>query len=71
MPVHYGGHPCDMDQLINLKKKYGLRIIEDAAHAFGSTYKGSKIGSFGDIICFSFGSQKNITFGWLRIVVMP
>ena len=52
MPVHYGGHPCDMDALMDLKEKHGLRIIEDAAHAFGSTYKGSKIGSFGDITCF-------------------
>jgi dTDP-4-amino-4,6-dideoxygalactose transaminase len=63
MPIHYGGHPCDMDTLMGLKEKYGLRIIEDAAHAFGSTYKGSKIGSYGDITCLSFGSQKNITCG--------
>lgn len=63
MPIHYGGHPCDMDSLMALKEKHGLRIIEDAAHAFGSTYKGSKIGSYGDITCFSFGSQKNITCG--------
>ena len=63
MPVHYGGHPCDMDTLMALKEKHGLRIIEDAAHAFGSNYKGSKIGSFGDITCLSFGSQKNITCG--------
>ena len=63
MPIHYGGHPCDMECLIALKEKYGLRIIEDAAHAFGSTYKGAKIGSYGDITVFSFGSQKNITCG--------
>ena len=63
MPVHYGGYPCDMDYLMGLKEKHNLRIIEDAAHAFGSTYKGARIGSFGDITCFSFGSQKNITCG--------
>ena len=63
MPVHYSGCPCDMDYLIDLKNKHNLRIIQDAAHAFGSTYKGLKIGSFGDITCFSFGSQKNITCG--------
>ena len=63
MPIHYGGHPCDMSALIDLKEKHELRIIEDAAHAFGSTYKGKMIGSFGDITCFSFGSQKNITCG--------
>ena len=63
MAIHYGGQPCDMDYLMDLKEKYKLRIIEDAAHAFGSTYKGSRIGSFGDITCFSFGSQKNITCG--------
>ena len=63
MPIHYGGYPCDMSALIDLKEKHELRIIEDAAHAFGSTYKGKMIGSFGDITCFSFGSQKNITCG--------
>ena len=61
MPIHYGGYPCDMSALMDLKEKHELRIIEDAAHAFGSTYKGKMIGSFGDITCFSFGSQKNIT----------
>jgi dTDP-4-amino-4,6-dideoxygalactose transaminase len=63
VPVHYGGSPCDMDALLLLKKTHGLRIVEDAAHAFGSCYKGQKIGSFGDITCFSFGSLKNISCG--------
>ena len=63
MPVHYAGNPCNMDTLLEMKKEYGLRIVEDAAHALGSSYKGRKIGSFGDVICFSFDSIKNITCG--------
>jgi perosamine synthetase len=63
MPVHYTGNPCDIDALTKIAGEYKLRIIEDAAHAFGSYYKGRKIGSFGDIVCFSFDSIKNITCG--------
>jgi dTDP-4-amino-4,6-dideoxygalactose transaminase len=63
MPVHYAGNPCDMDALHALKERYRLRIVEDAAHAFGATFKGRKIGSFGDVACFSFDSIKNITCG--------
>lgn len=63
MPVHYAGNPCNMDSLLEIKKQYGIRIIEDAAHAFASSYKGKMIGSFGDITCFSFDSIKNITCG--------
>jgi dTDP-4-amino-4,6-dideoxygalactose transaminase len=63
MPVHYAGNPCDMDALMKIAGEHGLRIIEDAAHAFGSYYNGRKIGSFGDIACFSFDSIKNITCG--------
>ena len=63
MPVHYAGRPCDMDSLMEIHDKTGIRIIEDAAHAFGSEYKGKKIGSFGDITCFSFDSIKVITCG--------
>lgn len=63
MPVHYAGNPCDMGALLEVSDHYGLRIVEDAAHAFGSTYYGRKIGSFGDITCFSFDSIKNITCG--------
>lgn len=63
IPVHYAGSPCDMDALMQIKEQYGIRIIEDAAHAIGSEYKGKKIGSFGDITCFSFDSIKVITCG--------
>ena len=63
MPVHYGGLACDMDGLLKTAGEFNLRIVEDAAHAFGSNYKGRKIGSFGDITCFSFDPIKNITCG--------
>jgi perosamine synthetase len=63
MPVHYCGQPCDMDRLLTWREKYGVRIIEDAAHAIGSRYHGRKIGSFGDITCFSFDPIKVITCG--------
>ena len=56
IPVHYAGRPCDMEALLKIKEEKGIRIIEDAAHAFGSYYKEQKIGSFGDITCFSFAS---------------
>ncbi|MCX8130833.1 MAG: DegT/DnrJ/EryC1/StrS family aminotransferase [Clostridia bacterium] len=63
IPVHYLGNPCNMDELLKLKEQYGIRIVEDAAHAIGSEYNGRKIGSFGDITCFSFDSIKTITCG--------
>jgi dTDP-4-amino-4,6-dideoxygalactose transaminase len=63
MPVHYAGNPCDMEALLKLKERRGVRIVEDAAHAFGSTYRGRKVGSFGDVVCFSFDSIKTITCG--------
>jgi len=63
MPVHYRGEACDMAAIMNLASEHGLRVVEDAAHAFGSSYKGKKIGSFGDITCFSFDPIKNITCG--------
>jgi len=63
MPVHYAGNPCDMDVLCELGHRTGVRIVEDAAHAFGSVYKGRRIGGFDDITIFSFDSIKNITCG--------
>lgn len=63
MPVHYAGLPVDMDPLSEICKENGWRIIEDAAHAMGSSYKGNKIGSFGDIQVFSFHPIKNMTTG--------
>jgi len=63
IPVHYCGIASEMDSLLEIKKEFGIHIIEDAAHAFGSKYNGKKIGSFGDICCFSFDPIKNITCG--------
>ncbi len=63
MPVHYASYPGDLDAVYAFTQAHGLRVIEDAAHAFGCTYKGRKIGSFGDIRCFSFDGIKNITSG--------
>lgn len=63
MPVHYAGNPCDLEAIYALAESRGLRVIEDAAHALGSTYQGRKIGAAGDVVCFSFDSIKNITCG--------
>ncbi|MFH1539348.1 MAG: DegT/DnrJ/EryC1/StrS family aminotransferase [bacterium] len=63
MAVHYGGHPCDMGRIMELAEKYGLKVIEDAAHGCGSEYKGKKPGSIGDIGCFSFHAIKNVAMG--------
>ncbi len=61
VPVHYAGFAVDMDPLNALAAAHGLRVVEDAAHAIGTTYKGRRIGSFGDVICFSFHANKNLT----------
>ncbi len=61
MPVHYAGEACDMDDIMALAHENSLLVIEDAAHAFGSTYRGKPIGTIGDITCFSFDPIKNIT----------
>jgi len=63
MPMHYSGLPCLMDEILKITKSKNIKVVEDAAHAFGSYYKGKKIGSFGDITCFSFDPIKNITCG--------
>ncbi|MDO8529973.1 MAG: DegT/DnrJ/EryC1/StrS family aminotransferase [bacterium] len=61
IPVHYGGHPCDMDEILKIAKKHNLVVIEDAAHAIGAKYKGKKIGTISDYTAFSFYATKNIT----------
>ncbi len=63
IPVHLYGHPCDMDPIIDIAKRHNLYIVEDAAEAHGAEYKGRKVGSFGDISCFSFYANKIITTG--------
>jgi dTDP-4-amino-4,6-dideoxygalactose transaminase len=61
MPVHFAGLPVDMDAVYALAKRRGLRVIEDAAHAMGASYRGRRIGSFGDLVAFSFHPNKNLT----------
>ena len=63
MPVHYSGGVGNFEEVLHFAKQHNLRVIEDAAHAFGTTYKNQRIGSFGDIACFSFDGIKNITSG--------
>jgi dTDP-4-amino-4,6-dideoxygalactose transaminase len=63
IPVHYGGHPCEMNEIIEIAKKYNLKIIEDAAHAIGSKYKEKNIGTIGDFTAFSFYATKNLATG--------
>lgn len=63
MPVHYGGHPCDMDPILEVAEEKAIKVIEDAAHACGAEYKGERIGSIGDATCFSFHAVKNLTTG--------
>ena len=69
MVVHLFGHPVDMDVVLNLSKKYNLKIIEDCAEAHGVEYKGKKVGSIGDIGAFSFFANKTITCGEGGMVV--
>ncbi|MEG1117204.1 MAG: DegT/DnrJ/EryC1/StrS aminotransferase family protein, partial [Janthinobacterium sp.] len=63
IPVYLSGLPVDMDRLYAIADKYNLRVVEDAAQAFGSTWKGKRIGAFGDFVSFSFQANKNITTG--------
>ena len=63
IPVHFAGQPCDMDPLFALAAQHNLKIIEDAAHAAGTEYKGKRIGSLKSISIFSFHPNKNITTG--------
>jgi len=60
LPVHLGGMPCNLQEISKISKKYGLTIVEDAAHAAGSEYKGGKIGNHGHCVCFSFHPVKNL-----------
>jgi len=60
IPVHLYGQPADMDPILEISKKYDLKVIEDAAQAHGAVYKNRKIGSIGDMACFSFYPGKNL-----------
>ena len=63
LPVHYAGQACDMDEIRALAAEHGLAVIEDAAHAAGSSYKGVRVGNLGEATAFSFYATKNLTTG--------
>ena len=60
IPVHLFGHPAEMDPILELARKYHLKVIEDCAQAFGAVYRGRKVGTLGDCGCFSFFPSKNL-----------
>lgn len=63
VPVHYAGVSCEMDAIMEIAKRHGLTVIEDAAQGIGSTYKGRALGAIGDYGCFSFHETKNLSMG--------
>ena len=63
MPVHFASYVVGMPAVYEFSKRYKLRVVEDAAHSFGCALHGNRIGSFGDVVCFSFDGIKNITSG--------
>jgi perosamine synthetase len=63
IPVHWGGYPCDMDEINVIASNYNLKVIEDAAHALGASYKGKPIGTLSDFTAFSFQAIKHLTTG--------
>ena len=71
MPLHFAGVPCDIDRVYDLANAHGLRVIEDATHAFGTVHGDGRIGSSGDLTCFSFDPVKVITSIDGGAVVLP
>lgn len=69
LPVHILGHPADMDPILQIARKYDLKVIEDSTEALGAAYRGQSPGSFGDIGCFSFNGNKIITTGGGGMIV--
>lgn len=61
--VHYAGYPCDMGAIMDIARDHGLKVVEDCAHAPGATYRGKRCGTIGDIGCFSFFANKNLSTG--------
>jgi dTDP-4-amino-4,6-dideoxygalactose transaminase len=69
LPVHFAGRSCDMDAIVGICHRHGLKLIEDCAHAIETEYKGRKAGTFGDLGCFSFYVTKNVATGEGGMVV--
>src|SRR5439155_23215981 len=63
VPVHFAGHPAAMDELLEIARQHGLRVIEDAAHALPASHRGRVVGTIGDVTAFSFYATKNLTTG--------
>lgn len=63
VPVHYAGVACEMDKILSIAERHGLRVVEDAAQGFGSKYKNRYLGTLGDLGCFSFHETKNYSMG--------
>ncbi len=63
MVVHYGGYPAEMDKITRFAKKNKIKVIEDCAHCLGGNFKGKKLGTWGDVGCFSFEEKKGLTTG--------
>lgn len=63
LPVHWAGYPADLEAILSIAKEYNLKVLEDAAHALGATYKGQAIGSISPFTCFSFQAIKHVTTG--------
>ena len=69
VPVHFAGHPSDLQTVLNIAKKHRLAVVEDACHALGASYKGKPIGSHSDAVIFSFHPVKSITTGEGGVIV--
>lgn len=69
IPVHFAGQPCDMDEILDIARRRGIPVIEDAAHALPSEYKGRIVGTIGDMTCFSFYATKTLAMGEGGMVV--
>jgi dTDP-4-amino-4,6-dideoxygalactose transaminase len=67
--VHYAGYPCDMDRIMPIAKKHGVKVIEDVSHAQGTLYKGRKVGTFGDIAPMSLMAGKSFAIGEAGVMV--
>ena len=70
IPVHYSGQPCDMKAIMKIARRHRLSVIEDAAHAMGAEYSGKKVGSLGNLTCFSLFPTKNRTTGEGGVVTL-
>ena len=69
LPVHILGHPCDMNPIVEVARKFDLKVIEDATESLGSKYHDTKVGTLGDVACFSFNGNKVITTGGGGMIV--